>query len=50
MTSGSTSTRFRCLPKTLVMTHFRALGPDKEHDFMGQFLPAVFLPGELEAR
>ena len=30
------------------MTHFRALGSDNEHAFMGQFLPAAFLPGELE--
>ena len=35
---------FRCVRDTLRMAQFRAMGPDKEHAFLGQFLPAVFLP------
>jgi len=37
----------RCLTQTLMLTHFRALGSDDDHSFLGQFLPAVFLPSEL---
>jgi hypothetical protein len=37
---------FRCVRDTLKLAQFRAMGPDKEHAFLGQFLPAVFLPGD----
>ena len=36
----------RCVRDTLVSAQFRALGSDAEHPFLGQFLPAVFLPGD----
>ena len=37
---------FRAVRDTLRMAEFRAMGPDKEHAFLGQYLPAVFLPGD----
>ena len=36
----------RCVSDTLSLVQFRALGANQEHAFMGQYLPAVFLPGE----
>ncbi|MCB1021470.1 MAG: hypothetical protein KDC27_16180, partial [Acidobacteria bacterium] len=37
----------RSLSDTLKLVQFRAHGPDEEHAFLGQFLPAVYLPGDL---
>jgi hypothetical protein len=42
----SLDTVYRCVHDTLAMAQFRAHSPDQEHDFLGQFLPAVFLPGD----
>ena len=36
----------RCVRNALLMAQFRALGPDAYGPFLGQFLPAAFLPGD----
>jgi len=35
-----------CLETTLKLAQFRAMGADEEHDFLGHYMPAVFLPGD----
>ena len=36
----------RCVVTALTMAELRALSPDSGHVFLGQFLPAAFLPGD----
>ena len=37
----------RCVRSTLTMAQFRALSPDAGHPFLGQFLPAAFVPDDV---
>jgi len=37
----------RCVRNALVLAEFRAVGPDAGHVFLGQFLPAAFIPDDV---
>ena len=37
----------RCVRNALTMAEFRGLSPDAGHVFLGQFLPAAFIPDDV---